>query len=186
MMSRGNAAWLAVAALGAMVSIPAQAAGFLDDFARVFLGRQTPPPAVIEPFDPLSVTVKPKRQRGPEVSSKPAPPLVKLDPSSEPDWYLRDPTLRRGDIVVTDKGVLVYQGRDSDAMRPADFAMFSAGKDGGKGWKQQLQAAAAGGRSFFRDVRPAPPPLTQTAISQESTAPAAIPDALRIMDATTR
>ena len=77
----------------------------------------------------------------------PAMAVIKLDPQTDPYWYLKDPTLRRGDIVVTAGGVLVYQGRDSDASRPADFVAL--GGSDPKGWKQKLQTAAAGGRTMF-------------------------------------
>jgi hypothetical protein len=45
---------------------------------------------------------------------------------------------------------MVYQGRDADLLSKADFSALG-GKPGDKGWKGQLQAAAAGGRTFFRD-----------------------------------
>jgi len=43
--------------------------------------------------------------------------------------------------------VLVYQGRDSDDSRPADFVALG-GADS-KGWKHRLNEAAAGGRNVF-------------------------------------
>ena len=147
------------AALAFLAPGSASAAGLLDDLANALFGRPQPRPMVaIEPYydDPLNVTVKPRRKRAPaEVASKPKPPVVKLDPQRDPDWYLKDPTLRCGDMVVTARGVLIYQGRDSDHMIDGDFTALG-GKSGEKSWKGQLQAAAAGGRSFFRDFRDAP------------------------------
>lgn len=138
--------------------MPAKA-GFLDELANAIFGRPQSrpiPPLGFAPEDPLHVTVKPRRKRPvPEVASKPTPPVVKLDPQRDHDWYLKDPTLRRGDVVVTARGVLVYQGRDSDHMIDSDFTALG-GRSGEKGWKGQLQAAAAGGRSFFRDFRDSP------------------------------
>lgn len=149
----------------AMMAPQAQAAGFFDDFARAFLGRQSPQPQPQLTSVPLEMTVAPKR-RAPkysETSSKPPPPVVKLDPMTDPNWFLADPTLRRGDIVVTNGGVLVYQGRDSDFLRRSDFAALGggkvtsakSGKAGAGSWQQRLQQAAAGGRSFFRYDAPA-------------------------------
>ncbi|QEL23421.1 hypothetical protein FQV39_13165 [Bosea sp. F3-2] len=165
----------AVATIAA--TMPAGAAGFLDDLANALFGRPRPRPMIaIEPYDPLNVTVKPRRKRAAaEVASKPKPPVVKLDPQRDPDWYLKDPTLRRGDVVVTARGVLVYQGRDSDHMIEGDFTALG-GKPGEKSWKGQLQAAAAGGRSFFRDFRDAPPSpadisLVQPTVLRETAQP---------------
>lgn len=155
----------AVATIAA--TMPAGAAGLLDDLANALFGRPRPRPVIeYEPYDPLSVTVKPHRKRASaEVASKPKPPVVKLDPQRDPDWYLKDPTLRRGDVVVTARGVLVYQGRDSDHMIDGDFTALG-GKPGEKSWKGQLQAAAAGGRSFFRDFRDAPPSPADISLAQ--------------------
>jgi hypothetical protein len=85
---------------------------------------------------------------------------VKLDPVSDASWYLRDPTLRRGDIVVTQRGVLVYKGRDSDALHRGDFAELVAGRRGSKNWQHQLNAAAHSGRSFFAAPSSTPPAKT--------------------------
>lgn len=136
--------------LGAVATPPAQAANIFDELARAIFGGgprlRTAPIYEYEDERPRPAP----RQRSPEVSSKPTPPVVKLDPAVDPHWYLKDPTLRRGDIVVTASGVLVYRGRDADSLRPADFVALG-GTPGEKGWKGQLQAAAAGGRTFFHD-----------------------------------
>ncbi len=163
MVRKGSARWGIAAGIVLLGASQVQAANIFDDFARAFFGApRRPVPVAVAPvdnYDPLSVTVKPRRPAYPEVSSKPSPPVVQLDPSSDPNWYLKDPTLRRGDIVVTARGVMVYQGRDADQLTKADFAALG-GKAGDKGWKGQLQAAAAGGRTFFRDGAP---PRTATA-----------------------
>ncbi len=153
-----------VGAIGLGMAAPAHAAGLFDDFASAFFGRpQRPAHAVV--FDPLEVNVRPQRQhrRPVETSTKPKPPVVKLDPATEPHWYLRDPTLRRGDIVVTKNGVLVYQGRGREQHARADFTGLGSAKSGKGAWQQQLQAAAAGGRSFFRDEAPAASTVALTA-----------------------
>jgi hypothetical protein len=139
----------------------AQAANIFDDFARAFFGQPSARQHQVYSA-PLEMTVKPRRKvpKFSETSTKPPPPVVKLDPATDPNWYLADPTLRRGDIVVTNGGVLVYRGRDSDDLRRSDFAALGSGKPAGKKsssqpWQQQLQQAAAGGRSFFRYDAPA-------------------------------
>lgn len=176
MVRKGSARWGIAAGMILLGASQVQAANIFDDFARAFFGapRRAVAVAPIETYDPLSVTVKPKRQSYPEVSSRPSPPVVQLDPSQDPNWYLKDPTLRRGDIVVTAGGVMVYRGRDADMSTKADFAALG-GKAGDKSWKGQLQAAAAGGRSFFRDGAP---PRAATA-SLGGTAPEPIETATR-------
>lgn len=136
--------------IGLGASMPAQAAGFFDDLAGALFGRPAPRAAIFH--DPLEMTVQPRRMNAPAVTSRPPPPVVKLDPSTEPDWYLRDPSLRRGDIVVIATGVMIYQGRDSDAIRRSDFVALGATKSGAKGWQRQVLAGAAGGRSFFGET----------------------------------
>lgn len=145
-MTARRATMVGLVAVMAAAGAPAQAANIFEELGRALFGggprlRATPIYEYDEPQQRLP------RAKAPEVSSKPKPPVVQLDPSSDPNWYLKDPTLRRGDIVVTAAGVLVYQGRDSDAMRPADFTAL--GGSDSKGWKQRLHEAAAGGRNVF-------------------------------------
>jgi len=97
-------------------------AGFLD----TLFGRPAAPVYQAQPEpDPLSVTVR-KRIRE---SKKPAAPkelpavvLQKptLDPFKDPQWYLKDETLRRGDIVVLPNRVLVLRDSSSN-LRPSAF-----------------------------------------------------------------
>ncbi|MGX5734216.1 hypothetical protein [Bosea thiooxidans] len=135
-----------VAALAVMAAPGAEAAGLFDELARaIFGGRPRVYATPIYEYD--EPRARPAKPRAPEGASKPKPPVVKLDPSTDPHWYLKDPTLRRGDIVVTQNGVLVYQGRDSDDSRPADFVAL--GGTDSKGWKHRLNEAAAGGRNVF-------------------------------------
>lgn len=135
----------AIALLTAAAAPSAEAAGLFEGLARAIFGGPRVYASPIYEFDEAP-RARP-RHRAPEVASKPKPPVIKLDPQTDPYWYLKDPTLRRGDIVVTAGGVLVYQGRDSDASRPADFVAL--GGSDPKGWKQKLQTAAAGGRTMF-------------------------------------
>ncbi|WP_157089469.1 hypothetical protein [Bosea sp. WAO] len=144
-------------ALGLAMAPQAQAAGFLDDLARIFGARPTPPAMIgRDPFigsDPFEMTVKPKRQkpRAAAASTKPAEPAVKLDPATDPHWYLHDPTLRKGDILVTRGGVVVFDGRSASEHSPAAFTALGDTKRLPKAQQQTLQAAAAGGRAYFRN-----------------------------------
>ncbi|PTM39222.1 hypothetical protein [Bosea sp. 124] len=155
-----------VAAMAVAGAPGAQAANLFEELGRAIFGggprlRATPIYEYEEPTQPRM-----QRPKAAETSTKPKLPVVQLDPATDPSWYLHDPTLRRGDIVVTANGVMVYQGRGGDTLRHADFAALG-GKDA-KGWKQQLETAAAGGRSFFDPVS-APPKPAVTA--QAETAP---------------
>lgn len=154
MARKGFARYWLAAALAVSAAPAAQAANFFDEFARAFFGapRAVGATPIYEPEVVRQRPVAPRPRA--EASSKPKPPAVQLDPANNQQWYLKDPTLRRGDIVVTAGGVMVYQGRDADMLRQADFTALG-GKDPG-GWKQRLEAAAAGGRSFFRDAPPRP------------------------------
>lgn len=164
-MARNGMARFGLAAALLVAAAPAaEAAGLFDDLARALFGggprlRASP---IYEYDDEPRVRAPRARAPASEVSSKPKPPVVQLDPQADKQWYLKDPTLRRGDIVVTARGVLVYQGRDADASRAADFVAL--GGSDPKGWKQQLQSAAAGGRARFNDLStPARPAITAEA-----------------------
>jgi hypothetical protein len=47
-----------------------------------------------------------------------------MDIEGDPDWFLRDTTLRRGDIIVRKDGALVYEGA-RHASRIKDFVALS-------------------------------------------------------------
>lgn len=162
-----------LARLGVAVAIllgglsQAQAAGLFEGLARAIFGS---PRLYASPIYERDEPPRPRqRHRTPEVASKPTPPVVALDPQTDPYWYLKDPTLRRGDIVVTAGGVLVYQGRDSDASRPADFVAL--GGSDPKGWKQKLQTAAAGGRTMFHNEPARPETVTAEAGESDEAGP---------------
>lgn len=147
MARAGMMRWAITTGLVLSAAPSAQAAGLFDELTRAIFGggprlRASPIYEYDEPPRP-----RVSRPRAPEAASKPKPPVVQLDPQTDRQWYLKDPTLRRGDIVVTAGGVLIYQGRDADALHASDF--IALGGNDAKGWKQQLQAAAAGGRNMF-------------------------------------
>jgi len=171
-MARRPVLTMAMAGAIGLAMLPqAQAAGFFDDLARAVFGggRPTPPAAIGTPFE---MTVQPKRQK-PRVAAttKPAEPAVKLDPATDPYWYLNDPTLRKGDIVVTRAGVVVFDGRKASQHAPAAFTALDDTKRLPKA-QQHLLQAAAGGRAYFGGALSASPAATvqvtttATAVSQ--------------------
>jgi hypothetical protein len=136
----------------AMVS-PAQAAGFFDDLSRAIFGNPTPPAAIGGPDGPA---IKPKPSRPRPTSTKPAEPAAKLDPGSDAYWYLRDPTLRKGDIVVTRNGIVVFDGQKSSEHAISAFTALEDTKRLPKVQQQTLEAAAARGRADFTPSTTAP------------------------------
>lgn len=114
------------AAFGLGSAAPAQA-NFLD----VLFGRSPAPSYRYVPDgDPLNVTVRKKAPRKKAVVHKETPSVLQkstLDPAKDPHWYLKDHTLRRGDIVVLPNRVLVMRGQASD-LRPSSFEDIRSSK----------------------------------------------------------
>jgi hypothetical protein len=118
--SRPAGSWAAVLGLAAALvgsgTMPAQA-GLLE---LIFGGGQLRPRAEV----PLEMTITPARPApstygtGDEIIHVRSIPI---DPVKQPNWYLTDPTLRPGDIVVLPQKVLVYSGARGER-RLADFA----------------------------------------------------------------
>ncbi len=143
-------------AIALPVAPQAQAAGFFDDLARAFMGRPAPQPY----YDPFGAPERPRRAKPrPAVAKPPAEPAVKLDPANDAFWHLRDPTLRKGDIVVTRTGVTVYDGRGGSEHRPSDFTALGDTKRLNKADRQRLESAAASGRSYFGKAEPEATPI---------------------------
>lgn len=151
-------------AIGFGIAPQANAAGFFDDFARAFFGRPAAPPIFSDPFE-----TKPRRHKPRPEAAKPNAPAVKLDPATDAFWYLRDPTLRKGDIVVTRSGVVVFDGRTSTEHAPADFTTLGEARRLPKAQKEAIQAAVAAGRSFAAENPPAAP----VALAEEARAESA-------------
>lgn len=148
----------------------AQAAGFLDDLTRAIFGNPTPPAAIGIPDGPA---IKPRPSKPRPVNTKPAEPAVKLDAASDSYWYLRDPTLRKGDIVVTSRGIVVFDGQRSSDHASSDFTALEGTKRLPKAQQQTLEAAAARGRAYFTPSASAPiVPATDAKIDPNATAQA--------------
>ncbi len=99
-------------------------AGLLD----LLFGHPTPAPMPSYAPEPLDMTVrghaapKPraKKDADQEMHAKRQTPI---DPVSDPEWFLNDPTLRKGDIIVLADKVLVFNG-GRDHSRARDFSDF--------------------------------------------------------------
>lgn len=121
----------AAAAFGLfLASVPAQA-GLFDEIGRLFGGRTVDPhpqpglgfgrPGRVRDSEPLRFSVGPRAKQGRRqvgsgrsravaaLGTKPKV-VARIDPEKTPDWYLSDPTLRLGDVVVLKGEVLVFQG----------------------------------------------------------------------------
>ncbi|WP_186420310.1 hypothetical protein [Bosea sp. CS1GBMeth4] len=149
------------AGIGIAMAPQARAAGFFDDLTQAIFGSPRPPAAIGAPDGPA---IKPKPQKARPASPKPAEPAVKLDPASDAYWYLRDPTLRKGDIVVTRSGVVVFNGQRSSDHLTSDFAALEDTKRLPKAQRETLETAAARGRAYFTPSATAPvvPPALET------------------------
>ena len=112
---------------GGAAFLPAPAsAGFFD----ILFGRPDPAPVQSAPleFDVRSRARAHSRPRRPrfearrELATRNARPVAaKIDPVADPDWRLKDPTLRRGDIVVLSSGPVVFEGMPGDTHALSDF-----------------------------------------------------------------
>ena len=162
---------LAIGVAGSLAMAPqAQAAGFLDDLTRAIFGNPAPPAMIGGPDGPA---IRPRPSKPRPVNTKPAEPPVKLDPASDAYWYLRDPTLRKGDIVVTRSGVVVFDGQRSSGHDTSDFTALAGTKRLPKAQQQTLEAAAAHGRAYFTPSAIAPVvPVMQTKVDPNATAQA--------------
>ena len=134
-----------VLAFASMAGVTLAASGahadFFDAIGRIFGGEPSPAPQV-QTYSPdatfedrgsgLEVVVRPRRAAPPrQVVRKPAPKEVataSMDPVKNPDWYLDDPTLRRGDILVLKGEVLVFEGTGTGRHRREEFASLAESK----------------------------------------------------------
>lgn len=122
---------LILASTFAMAMVPGRAhAGLFDEIGRIFSAGGDvlyEPPSFARRrvrdryHAPLSVTVRPKRVQKRQVASVPrmraakhqkltGPAADLMNPDKNPTWFLVDPTLRLGDIIVLKGEVLVFQG----------------------------------------------------------------------------
>lgn len=113
-------------AAAAFAAAPASAAGFWETLFGV---PQRPTYAPL-PDNPLHMTVRPKRKKAATTldagKDGPKPKLVKpMEYASDPFWYLKDETLKKGDIIVLKDRVVVFDGGVRDY---ANFASFQTSR----------------------------------------------------------
>ena len=114
-------------AAAAVVASPASAAGFWETLFGV---PQRPAVAPMPESNPLHMTVRPKQKKGTAAldagKDGPKPKLVKpMEYANDPFWYLKDETLKKGDIIVLKDRVVVFDGGGRDY---ANFASFQTSK----------------------------------------------------------
>lgn len=105
------AAFIALAASSLTSAAPAQA-NFLETLFGI-APRQVVAP--VPEREPLHMTVRPRESRPgqPGTAAKDVPPAPRVAPmeyANDPFWYLKDPTLKKGDIIVLDGRVVVFNG----------------------------------------------------------------------------
>jgi hypothetical protein len=117
----------ALAAASVALPAPASAAGFWETLFGVPQRRAVAP---MPEGNPLHMTVRPKRKKAaatPEAGKDgPKPLLVKpMEYANDPFWYLKDETLKKGDIIVLKDRVVVFDG---GARAYANFASFQTSR----------------------------------------------------------
>lgn len=139
-----------------VVAAPAQAAGFWE---TLFGAPARPALAPLPQGDPLHMTVRPKRKKDPAkldgaAKDGPATPLAKpMDYAGDPFWYLRDETLKKGDIVVLKDRVVVFGGGER---AHANFAAFQSSRllsDRAKSQLRYLVSAPKDNSTVWEPVR---------------------------------
>jgi hypothetical protein len=131
--------------------------GLLGFFERLGQPFQSPPPPAIAPSSsdrPLEMRVQPRRavrrDGGPrrsdvahqDVLVRQKEAYARLNPATNPDWYLEDPTLRRGDLVVLKTGIMVFEGQREPAHEAADFRPVDEDRRLSKADRQSLGKVA--------------------------------------------
>ena len=116
----GRAGCLGLGAVVLLAPAPVSAAGLLEFLFGGFSDRR---PAFEYSPPPLEMRVSPRHARpaGPAADRK-VVRQIPIDPVKNPQWYLDDPTMRRGDIVVLKGRVLVYEGTHH---APEDFTILN-------------------------------------------------------------
>jgi hypothetical protein len=123
-MSKPIIAAAALAAASVALASPASAAGFWETLFGV---PQRPTYAPV-PDNPLHMTVRPKQKKAGTTldagKDGPKPKLVKpMEYANDPFWYLKDETLKKGDIIVLKDRVVVFDG---GSRAYSNFASFQS------------------------------------------------------------
>lgn len=137
--------------IAAAASAGTAQAGFLD----WLFGPRKPAAPVASAQQPVSVTIRPAHRKRVASKQKPkAAPVVQLspaemlartiDPIANPDWWLIDPTLRKGDILVLTDRVVVFAG--GKVGLATNYSSLEKSRLVSK--KERLQIAMMTGRSY--------------------------------------
>lgn len=112
---------LAAATFASSVSFGTPASAGLLDF---LFGRPQPQPVMVAPPPPAARAARPRILRDEPRGPRPyIAPEVVAGPLGR---FLRDPSLRRGDVVATPDGLMVFQGRGGSGNHTAaDFVPVS-------------------------------------------------------------
>jgi len=144
---------LAIAALagGSFVAAPTQAQAGLFDFLFGGGAQQRPPQSYAPPPSygrPLDVRVNPQKRKTRGIAkARPTKERTTkvvnraINPKDHPNWYLEDPTLRRGDILVLPTGVMVYNGGAKPQTRE-DFSKLSESRLVSKKDRERIEKMA--------------------------------------------
>lgn len=114
-------AWLGLGAAAVLLAPDSASATGLLEF--LFGGASDRRPAFEYSPPPLEMRINPRHAHpaGPAAERK-VVRQISIDPVKNPQWYLDDPTMRRGDIVVLRGRVLVYEGSHH---APEDFTILN-------------------------------------------------------------
>ena len=117
---RLTSALAVVSGLGATAAVWAADDAGVRDF---LMGRYEPP--VRDWAAPLTVPVSPRPRSTSPVARAPDPArpnqVAQAGWKSDPNWFLRDNTLRRGDMIVLKDRVISFNGSSSFPFSPEDF-----------------------------------------------------------------
>jgi hypothetical protein len=91
-------------------------------------------PAATAPHPEVTIKARPKAKRLAKNRAKPAALALSpkeqlartIDPVKNPRWYLEDPTLKKGDVLVLEDRVLVFAG--GEIGRPKSYVALSRTK----------------------------------------------------------
>jgi hypothetical protein len=174
----GAAALFATLGLTASGPVHAEDSGFWDT-VRARAGVQAVPDAPSWfprfGFERLAPRIRPVARPQPQVvQPEPASDAKLPDPSKRPNplvTLLRDPTLRRGDIVMFPDGPRVFSGQPGAQHEFADFVKVAAAKDVPKSTRKALAALPAGENSAWSfNVGGAAGQVAQRGLDVEATA----------------
>lgn len=166
----------ALAGLG-ITTVAGRAEAGLFDF---LFGRPNPGPQYYYPnvqAAPLEMRVRPRRTTTTKhQGTEKRVVATSIDPVKNPTWYLADPTLRRGDIVVLKGKILVYDGGSRGSDGTEDFTALKDSRLVSKGERERIQKMAGGQDSTTVETEILPGSRKPTASADPSVVAPALPE----------